>query len=263
MHGYPTADAMRASWFISGPNIRKGARIDRPCRLADLTPTILSIVSPNVDQSWFDGHAMRQIYRSESSKIDEQPQLVFWDDVNLRAWQPLEYQPRQVSPDRPLTINRPASRFDLNNTAYNVAAVTDVSIFRVFDARRVEKADAGWRRSDRTWLAEGARAINISEASLSDYSFTSLGNLQRVSGAVDWVQGRTEAARWRPTEQPVRPTRANRAVDLGQEAFWETYRFGQSLLIQTLDETLLNGIENSVDRAVNSTRQTPSEILVD
>src|SRR4029077_17829226 len=44
MHGYPFRDSMRASLFIAGPNVRRGAQIVEPCRLVDLTPTMLDML---------------------------------------------------------------------------------------------------------------------------------------------------------------------------------------------------------------------------
>ncbi|HCD02651.1 MAG TPA: hypothetical protein DER64_19230, partial [Planctomycetaceae bacterium] len=41
MHGHPLRDAMLSTWFVSGRGIRKNTRITTPCRLTDLTPTIL------------------------------------------------------------------------------------------------------------------------------------------------------------------------------------------------------------------------------
>ncbi len=59
-HGYPLADAMRATLFISGPNIRRGARIEEPSRLADLTPTLLEMTGTPYVASEMDGTAFGQ-----------------------------------------------------------------------------------------------------------------------------------------------------------------------------------------------------------
>ena len=317
-HGYPLADAMRASWFVSGPNIRKGARIDAPSRLVDLTPTILDMVGAPVDPNWFDGHSQRQIFqpteadenplvrgpalkqhalrtaqlfkhRSDPSRIrlvsmapkarliDTVAQPIHWRDVDLQAWQPLEYKPNERSSRKPFSINRPDNMVDLNNTLYNAAAFSDVSIFRVFDdvlfplskdrpvSRRVERFDARFRNTDREWIAEGVRVLNVSEASVSDYSTSSLGNMQRASGMVDWLQDRGTALdrRFMGHDESRVNQVVNRVLDGAQDGFWEAYRYGQRVAVKAIDETLLNGMENIADRTINSLDREPSEIIVD
>ena len=54
-HGYPLAESVRATWYVSGPNIRRGARVEAPCRLVDLTPTILDLTSTEYDPAQLDG----------------------------------------------------------------------------------------------------------------------------------------------------------------------------------------------------------------
>ena len=51
-------------------------------------------------------------------------------------------------------------------------------------------------------------------------------------------------------------------VDQLQAGTWEVYRFLQRLVIQMLDESVLNGMENAVDRTVNSRRRTQSEVIL-
>ena len=132
-------------------------------------------------------------------------------------------------------------------------------------SNRVDRAESQLRRSERPWVAQTPHALNFSEVTLGDYSFTSLGNLQRVSGTIDWVQGRSDYLTQRVGDpgksRPVAAT--DKAVDVGQAGFWEMYRFGQRLIVQTLDESILNGIENAVDQSVNSFGQEPAEIVVE
>ena len=52
----------------------------------------------------------------------------------------------------------------------------------------------------------------------------------------------------------------NRSVDATQYSFWSLYGFGQRTLVQLLDETLIQGIENSTDRTLNAVRPMPAEI---
>jgi arylsulfatase A-like enzyme len=65
-HGYPFPEAMHASFYVSGPNVRRGARVTTPCRLVDLTPTILELASVPYDPDFLDGRAVRTIFADAS-----------------------------------------------------------------------------------------------------------------------------------------------------------------------------------------------------
>lgn len=67
MHGYPFKESMRATFFVSGPNIRRGTRLSIPHRMADLTPTILEMVGRTTGDEQFDGRPIREIYCCESA----------------------------------------------------------------------------------------------------------------------------------------------------------------------------------------------------
>jgi hypothetical protein len=216
-------------------------------------------------------------HSAQARIVDTVRQPIHWRDVDLQAWHPLEYRPNAESTRKPFSINRPHAMVDLNNAFYNVAAMSGMSVFRVFDdvlfplsedrpvARRVENLDRRLRNNEREWIAEGVRALNVSQTAVSDYSTSSLGNLRRANGAVDWIQERGAALDRRLNGDTS--TRANQVVnrilDGTQDGFWEAYRFSQRILVKAIDETLLNGIENATDRAINSTNREPSEIVVD
>ena len=50
------------------------------------------------------------------------------------------------------------------------------------------------------------------------------------------------------------------SVDATQKGFWNLYGFGQRTLVQLLDETLIQSLENSTDRTLNAARPMPAEI---
>ncbi|MCA9116897.1 MAG: alkaline phosphatase family protein [Planctomycetaceae bacterium] len=278
MHGYPFRDAMQATLFVSGPNIRQGAQLLEYCRLADLTPTILEMAGIPADPEHFDGRALRRLYRTEpDTSTAERP--VYWDEVDLAAWHPLRYSPRPVSPLLPVTVNRPDSPLDLNNLAYNLVTVGDINVTRLFDdvlfplspVRRplttaVDRSEEWVRSRSADWISGTAGVLDLSLLAIADYSPTSLGNIERALSLIDWVQGRGTEAGERagtlvgrdqiPGQGPI-----NRGVDRAQWGFREGYRTGQRLVMQLLDETLINGLENSTDRAVNRFRQHPAEII--
>ncbi|MFM9961252.1 MAG: alkaline phosphatase family protein [Planctomycetaceae bacterium] len=322
MHGYPLADAMRASLFVTGPNVRRGARIDAPCRLVDLTPTLLDMVGSGVRMDHFDGQPIRAIYQPDvphlptpmftqhvqqcpnpiqlasgdntdglASKIaarnpagditltsGQVMRAVFWDSVDLKAWQPVRYQPVPEYPEQPLTINHPASPYDLNNVTYNALLVTELSLFRIMDdvispltrGRRpfmtaTDRVDLAVRHHRSEWVSEGANVIDLTNTTIWDYQITSATNLRRINAAVDYVQRRGQDAEENlgdVTGQTQLPGSKllHRSVDNTQLGFWNLYGFGQRTLVQLLDETLIQGIENSTDRTLNVARPMPAEI---
>lgn len=290
-HGYPLAESARATWYISGPNIRCGARVDAPCRLADLTPTLLELTGTSYDADQVDGHALQNIFKipdgedevlqagGTQAPIRERP--VYWQDVDLRAWQPLSYTPSDGYEHTPLSMNRPGSGWDINNITYNVISISDWSVFRLMDdilspltpARTkidpaVNAADRTAARSKRLWVGDGVRALNVPQVTLSDYSPTSVGNMKRVDHAVDWLQERGTRLDDKLATKVRRPTvlgapAANKVIDSVQRGFWETYLWAQRVGVEILDEGILNGIENGVDSTMNAFRSTPAEEVVD
>lgn len=322
MHGYPLADAMRASMFVAGPNVRRGARIDSPCRLVDLTPTLLDMVGSGVRMDHFDGQPIRAIYQPDvphlpapmfsqhirqsmssiqlassddtnglTSKISARNpdgdimltsgqlmRAVFWDSVDLNAWQPVSYQPVPEYPDQPLTINHPASPYDLNNVVYNALLFTELSVFRIMDdvispltrgrhpfMTATDRVDLALRHSRSEWVSDSANVIDLTNTTIWDYKIASQTNLRRVNAAVDYVQRREQDLEENvanATGQSQLPTSKllHRSVDATQLGFWNLYGFGQRTLVQLLDETLIQGIENSTDRALNAARPMPAEI---
>ena len=141
-HGYPLAESVRATWYVSGPNIRRGARVEAPCRLADLTPTILDLTSTSYEPDKLDGQALRNIFETgavqtaghggnDKALVRDRP--MYWQDFDLHAWQPLNYTPSAEYEHLPLSINQPGSGWDLNNIAYNALSIGDWSVFRLVD----------------------------------------------------------------------------------------------------------------------------------
>ena len=278
MHGYPFRDAMQATLFVSGPNVRRGARLQEYCRLADLTPTILEMAGIAVDPEEFDGRPLRRLYQTEpAAQANRRP--VYWGDVDLAAWGALRYSPRPVSPLAPVSVDRPGSRFDLNNMAYNLVTVGDLSVTRLFDdvlfplspvprplTTAVDRTETWVRTRRADWLAEASGILDLSRLAVADYSPTSIGNLERVSSLLDWVQGRGTVSGERLARLAERPAlpgarAANQGVDRLQWGVREGYRSGQKMLMQVLDELLLNQIENTASRSINRFRQQPAEIV--
>jgi len=280
MHGYPLAESMRATWFASGPHIRRGARVTTPARLADLTPTILDMVGlweEASQETQFDGRPVRELYRGPVEFVTA-TQPVYWNDVNLQAWQRLNYTPLDRSLLLPRSINRPEALIDINNIAYGVVMIPDLSIFRIMDdvispvsggrqpmTAMADNVEGFLRRRPNPLVSQGAMVPDVPGVALADYSFTSQGNLQRMDRAIDWVQNagtaidqKLAAPLKRETLPLTRPL--NRGVDAAQQGFWEVYRFGQRTAIKAVDELVLNGVEDGTGRMLNAMRPVPNEI---
>jgi hypothetical protein len=150
-HGYPLAESVRATWYVSGPNIRRGARAEAPCRLVDLTPTILELTGTDYDREKVDGCALRNIFETgpeevvpreigpvlrvsaRGDHVAVRERAMYWNDFDLRAWQPLSYTPSPEYAHMPLSINQPGSGWDINNITYNAISIGDWSVFRLID----------------------------------------------------------------------------------------------------------------------------------
>lgn len=279
MHGYPLADAMRATLFVSGPNIRRGARMDAPCRLADLAPTILQMTKTPYNPREFDGKALELVYRKDQADVAPASQAVYWKDVDLQAWKPINYTPLKPYEHLPITVNHPGSPFDLNNVMYNALTVTELNVLRLFDdvvspvsgnrlpkmAQVAEDADQRARNGWSNWFGEALETVDLPGLSLADYSWSSLGNLKRVDRAIDWMQNRGKETDHLIAKKVGRDNipgsrQVNSSVDNTQETVWDLYRYVQRVVVQALDETILNGIENSADRSINYFRQLPAEV---
>ncbi len=281
MHGYPLDDSMTATLFITGPNVRRGARMTQPCRLVDLTPTILEMTGTHYDPDEMDGTALHSIYRSEGSDDSVVTRPVYWQDVDLGAWRSVEYAPLKPYEHLPITVNRPSSPFDLNNIVYNALSLTELNVIRLFDdvlsplsggnrplIRTAEKFDQQVRNGSPEWMGEATEVVDLPGTSLADYSLFSLGNLKRADRAIDWLQHRRQrfyqsaAQRLRRSPFPAEAT-IDDPIDTAQSGIWEVYRFAQRVAMQVVDETIINSIENETDRTINRFRMQPAEIVVE
>lgn len=280
-HGFPLSESMHATWYVSGPGVRKGARVETPCRLVDLTPTILELTGTPHDPAQLDGKALRTIYEPEGVELAsslENP--LYWRDFDLCAWQSIEYTPATAYAHQPRSMNHPSSGWDMHSIAYNAIAIGDWSVFRLIDdivsplvpgqthvQRSVDRLDAKGRHYDRRAVSGGVQAVNLPGVALADYSLTSVGNFKRIDGVVDWAQDcgtRLDQKLAEPigVKTVLGSPVTNVVIDGVQVSFWEMYRFAQRVVVEVLDEVVLSGIEDTVDKTLNYKRSTPAEIVV-
>ena len=292
-HGYPLADSMRPTFFVSGPGVLKGGRVEEPCRLADLTPTILDMIGYRVETGDFDGHALRNIYETVPAARPATQQVVhtdveppetrplYWDDVDLKAWKPLPSALRPEYEHKPLTVHHPYSPKDIHNVAYNLLSISDFNVLRFFDdalspfdngrpivTQAFEFVGDKFRHSTIPAVADAADALDVSTTTIGDYSFTSAGNIKRIDGVIDWFQHRVSEvdgvmARQFGAQPSPGLAAANKVVDGFQWWFWDTYQFGQRVVGEYLDEGMLNGMEDAADRNLNQSRLLPAQMIVE
>jgi arylsulfatase A-like enzyme len=298
-HGYPFSDSMRPTLFISGPNVRRGARIEEPCRLADLTPTMLDMLGYQLETGDFDGHSLRNIFQpapgsvavndgtstkrvshSEENADAPEHRAVYWDDLDLKAWNKLSYYGLPQYEHMPFTVHNPNSPLDAHNIAYNLLTISDINALGVLDTaispldggrpvftRSVEWAESKLRKSGIPALRDAEDALDVSTTTIGDYTPLTVGNFKRMDGVVDWIQNRLTmldslVARPFGRENTPGTVLVNKAVDKTQWWLWETYRFGERVTGGFLDEKVLNSIQDGADRSINHFRLQPAEIIV-
>jgi len=230
-HGYPFSDSMRPTFFVSGPNVRHGARIEEPCRLVDLTPTMLDMLGYQLDTGDFDGHSLRNIYQpvpnsnatasratlsnasgtrtvahSEEDPDAPQHKAIYWDDVDLKAWRKISYTALPQYEHMPLTVHNPNSPWDVHNIAYGLFSISDFNALRLFDdalspldnGRPILTKSVEWGEQQLRWsgipaIRDAEDALDVSTTTIGDYSPMSVGNVKRMDGVIDWVQDRATA----------------------------------------------------------------------
>ena len=278
MHGYPTQASMRATWFISGPGIRQSARLTTPCRLTDLTPTILHLLQSTPATVHFDGRPLQGFLISDTTHATT-TQSVPWNKVLLTNWASLEYAPRRAADEVPRTVNQPGSPADLNTVIHNLASIPNWSPLRIIDdvlglgragsvTTVVEHSESFAKSSPHASLSDASGVINISDIALSDYSPTSAGNLYRVDRLIDWAQGPTLAhrdetvTRFQRTEIPSVLSPLHQGIDRAQDIARGIFAMGYRWTVQLLDDELATSMERGIDAMLNAGRHIPAERVI-
>jgi hypothetical protein len=115
-------------------------------------------------------------------------------------------------------------------------------------------------------LRDTEEALDVSTTTIGDYSPTSVGNVKRMDGVIQWIQNRATAidsviARPFGLENTPGTVVLNKAVDGTRWWLWETYRFASRLGGELVDEKLLNSLEDGVDKNLNRFRLQPAEVV--
>jgi hypothetical protein len=266
--------------LASKPNdLRKpgpGSLVDFALRSNTCSPQSSPLVRSN------DTEDVTLASTSESISTDvccRQP--LYWHDIELHAWNGLNYSPQPVFEHQPRTIHHPESPCDLNNMVYGVLTMPDWSVYRLVDdsvsllipgrlrtKQSVERIGLHGQRSHHRWIAEGTVALDAQSLSLSDYTYKSLGNVKRMNGSLDWLQQRSVGLE-RSLAEPMGRSRlpgtplVHNTIDGVQWGFWETYHFAVRVGAELLDEKLLNGLENTVDSTLNAPHRIPENEIIE
>jgi hypothetical protein len=228
------------------------------------------------------GDLQSQPHRGQETRAESAAlaQPVYWHEIDLGAWHPLSYHELPKYPHLPLTVHDPNSGLDLNNIAYNAAALTEINVIRLFDdvlsplgdggrpplLPRIERADLRMRTSARPWVAELPGIAKLPLLTIGDYSQTSAGNMRRLDAGVNWLQSRSRTIDRKlatPLGRDALPGTpvVHGAIDGVQAGGWELYRFSQRVAVQVLDEMLINRTEDTIDRVINVPRRQPAEVV--
>ena len=275
-HGHPFVETMRMSFFVAGPNIRRESILTDPVRSVDLLPTVLEMVGVPFEDHEFDGRPIRSIYQPSGTHHPMMRMPMIWQDVDLGAWAPQQYAPREVYPVQPKSVNQPDSFWDLNNAAKNTLSVTELSVNRLFDdtvrligfRQRPTRTVYRWTQNELDRNGVTLPDLQLNKVSLGDYSWYSSGNLQRINNGTDWVQEKIAAA----DKSLAAPLGArtvlgtpltNGAIDAVQYSAWELRRVGTYAATTVLDRWLLDGLEDRTDRVLNLKLGEPAELPAD
>lgn len=272
-HGHPFVETMRMSFFVAGPDIRREAIVTDPVRSVDLLPTVLEMAGVPFEDYEFDGTPIRSIYQWEGEANQTMRMPLIWQDVDLGAWAPRQYSPREVYPVQPKSVNRPDSFWDVNNAAKNALSVTELSVNRLFDdtvrligfRQRPTRTVYRWTQSELDRNGVTLPDLQLNKVSLGDYSWYSSGNLQRINNGTDWVQEKIAAAdKSLAAPLGVRTVLGtpltNGAIDAVQYSAWELRRVGTFAATTVLDRWLLDGLEDRADKVINLKLGEPAEV---
>ena len=271
-HGHPFVETMRMSFFVAEPNIRRETIVTDPVRSVDLLPTVLEMAGVSVNKDDFDGRPIRSIYESPQTETQNFRMPLIWQDLDLGAWAPRQYAPRDIYPVQPTSVNRPDSFWDLNNVARNALSVTELSVNRLFDDTvrligfRQRPTRTAYRWTQRELSRNGVMLpdLQLNKVALGDYSWYSSGNLQRINNGTDWVQRKVaeaDAAIAAPlgAHTVLGTPLTNGAIDIVQYSAWELRRVGTFAATTVLDRWLLDGLEDRTDRVINFRLGEPAE----
>lgn len=275
-HGHPFVETMRMSLFVTGPNIRRSAVVTEPARSVDLLPTVLEMAGVSLKEGDFEGRPLRSIYQPADRRADTLEMPLVWQDVDLGAWAPRQYAPREVYPVQPKSVNRPDSFWDLNNAAKNALSATELSVNRLFDdtvrligfRQRPTRTAYRWTQRELSRSGVVLPDLQLNKVALGDYSWYSSGNLQRINNGTDWVQKKmadADAALAAPlgARSVLGTPLTNGVIDAAQYSAWELRRVGTFAATTILDRWLLDGLEDRADQVINLKLGQPAELPAD
>lgn len=278
-HGHPFHETMNNTWFVAGPNIRAGAIVSQPVRSVDVTPTLLDMVGIDTTDMGFDGKPVRAFYQANENEPQVTVMPIFWQDIDMHAWPSIAWEPRDVYPRQPKSVNQPMNFWDLSNLTYNAASVREVSVNRIVDdtsrfvttrllqqRSREDQSLKALYREARQDLDEGpldVPQLQLNKVALGDYTWTSEGNLSRGKSIVSWARNRTrkfDSVVSAPFggKSFLGTQIAGKAIDAADYSASELRRVGSRIAVQATDRWVLSNAEDSVDRIINAGQAEPA-----
>jgi hypothetical protein len=127
-HGGADRWEKRIPFFIAGPGLPQGVRVDRPSRIIDVVPTALELAAIPYEPETMDGRAVREIWNAPETAIAMAPEPVtlFYDE-------PLAVPlPDDEKVHGPLGHD-PKKWYDMHNLAANLATLTSQEVLRMTD----------------------------------------------------------------------------------------------------------------------------------
>ena len=218
----------------------------------------------------------KTVAHTEEDSDAPEHRAIYWDDLDLKAWQKLSYYGLPQYEHMPLTVHNPNSPLDAHNIAYNLLSISDINALGILDTASFSLRQrparfhavggmggsqiAEVRRSRRSAMRK--RHSTFRRQQLATTAPLTVGNVKRMDGVIDWMQGRLTAldsviARPFGRENTPGTVFVNKAVDGTQWWLWETYRFTQRVAGGFLDEKVLNSIQDGVDKNLNRFRLLP------
>lgn len=277
-HGHPFHETMRMSFFVSGPNVRHGASLQKPVRAVDLTPTLLDMVGVDVSRLNLDGKPIRELYATDQDANSVVSFPLYWHDVDLQAWSAIPFDPRPIYPHQPRTVNRPQSFWDFSNLTYNVLSVGEISINRVlndsakFSAFRLlrlrQRPLDKFREQTRETLDPATGEVpdlQLHKLSFTDYSWYSQANLSRAFWLARWTNRKASEVD-KAIADPLGQETAlgtpitEKLIDITEYSAWEIRRFGTRVGARIMDRWVLQQLEDSADALLNIGNAQPAEV---
>jgi hypothetical protein len=260
-HGGADRFEKRIPFLVSGPNLAKGVRVDRPARIIDVLPTALELAHIDYDPASMDGSPVREIWASPETAVARAPEPISTHHDDIVAV-PL---PDDDVVHGPLGHD-PHKWYDLHNVTADLATLTSQEVVRLADrtmdvlipgneVRPVQSTltatahtydrlpESKWKRRP----AELFDALRIHTITIGEIMnpTQSLQHIDRVALTIDWLRNVLNdpfGEPWPKQFTPVTP------IDLGLKQVSKGLLAGRRVLLEWLQRAssaAIRGVEGA------------------